>query len=156
MSIEVALFGTLGRDAEAKTSKSGKSYLRFSVHTGDGDTAQWISVMLFGDDVPDLAPKLVKGSRVYIEGSIKLDEWTAQDGTKRYGLNVMSWRCRLAAIGQNKPKRATNAAKSHRRPHRRVALASTTMKFPLVQSFVDAATSHGSRHVDNGPAPAII
>jgi single-stranded DNA-binding protein len=32
--------------------------------------------MVFGDDVPELAPRLVKGARVYVEGSLKLDSWT--------------------------------------------------------------------------------
>jgi single-strand DNA-binding protein len=104
-SIEVALFGVLGRDGELKTSKNGKAYLRMNVRTGDGDGAQWVSVMLFGDDVPELAQRLVKGARVYVEGSLKLDSWRGQDGTERHGLSVMSWHCRLAEIGRNKPKR---------------------------------------------------
>jgi single-stranded DNA-binding protein len=74
MSIECALFGTLSRDADLKTSKKGKAYARMNVRVGDGDGAQWINVMVFGDDVQELAQKLVKGARVYIEGSIKLDE----------------------------------------------------------------------------------
>jgi single-strand DNA-binding protein len=105
MSIEAALFGTLARDAEAKTSKSGKDYLRFSVRVGDGDAAQWVGVMLFGDAAAEVAPKLIKGSRVYVEGSLRLDEWTAADGATRHGLSVMSWHCRLAEIGRNKPRR---------------------------------------------------
>jgi single-stranded DNA-binding protein len=105
VTIEVALFGVLGRDAEEKVSKSGTPYLRLNVRAGDGDAAQWISAMVFGDDVPELAARLEKGSRVYLEGTLKLNEWTAQDGTKRHGLSVMSWHCRLAAIGRNKPKR---------------------------------------------------
>jgi single-strand DNA-binding protein len=104
--IEAAFFGALGRDAEAKTSKSGKNYLRLNVRVGDGDAVQWVSVMVFGDEVPELALKLRKGARVYVEGSIKLDQWTAQDGTKRHSLNVLSWHCRLASIGHNKPARA--------------------------------------------------
>jgi single-stranded DNA-binding protein len=59
------------------------------------------------DQAVTAVDKLVKGARVYIEGSIKLDEWTAQDGTKRSGLSVLSWHCRLAEIGRNKPKRDT-------------------------------------------------
>jgi single-stranded DNA-binding protein len=105
MSIECAFFGVLGRDGELKTSKAGKQYLKLNVRVGDGDGAQWVGVMVFGDEAVEIAPKLLKGSRVYIEGSIKLDEWTAQDGSKRHGLSVMSWHCRLAAIGRNKPQR---------------------------------------------------
>jgi single-stranded DNA-binding protein len=111
MTIEVALFGVLGRDAESKVSKSGKAYLRLNIRSGDGDVAQWINAMIFGDDVPEFAPRLAKGARVYVEGSLKLDEWTAQDGTKRHGLSVMSWHCRLAEIGRNKPKRESDDSK---------------------------------------------
>jgi single-stranded DNA-binding protein len=102
MTIECAFFGAVGRDAEAKTSKNGKPYLRLSVRDGDGDGVQWISVIYFGQDTADLAPKLTKGARVYVEGSLRLDTWEQQDGTKRTGLNVMSFHCRPAAIGRNK------------------------------------------------------
>jgi len=105
MSIEVAAFGTLGRDAEAKTSKAGKPYLRLNIRVGDGDGAQWVSVMAFDPEAVEAADKMVKGARVYVEGTLRLDEWTSQDGAKRHSLSVMSWHCRLAAIGRNKPKR---------------------------------------------------
>jgi hypothetical protein len=39
-SIEAALFGTLGRDAERKTSKNGKPYLRLNVACGEGDATR--------------------------------------------------------------------------------------------------------------------
>jgi single-stranded DNA-binding protein len=105
MSIEVALFGILGRDAESKVSKNGKPYLRLNVRCGDGDVAQWVGAMVFDEQAVAAADKMLKGARVYLEGSIKLDEWTGQDGSKRAGLSVMSWHCRLAAIGQHKPRR---------------------------------------------------
>jgi single-stranded DNA-binding protein len=44
-----------------------------------------------------------QSARVYIEGSLRLDEWVGQDGNKRYGLSVMSWHCRLSKIGRSKP-----------------------------------------------------
>jgi single-stranded DNA-binding protein len=103
--IETAFFATVGRDAEFKTSKAGKPYLRFSVRDGEGDAAQWISIMYFGADAAETAPKMQKGVHVYVEGSLRLDQWEQQDGTKRAGLSVMSFHCRVAAIGRNKPKR---------------------------------------------------
>ena len=39
MTIECAFFGSLGKNAEPKTSASGKRYLRLSVRVGDGDCA---------------------------------------------------------------------------------------------------------------------
>jgi single-stranded DNA-binding protein len=104
--IESAFFGALGRDGESKTSKAGKSYLRLNVCTGDGETAQWVSVLAFDPRAIEQADKFIKGARVYVEGKLSSDEWTAQDGTKRHGLSVMSWHCRLSEIGRNKSKRA--------------------------------------------------
>jgi hypothetical protein len=49
--IEAAFMGVVARDAEPKTSKAGKQYLRFTVRIGAGDTAQFVSVMYFGSDI---------------------------------------------------------------------------------------------------------
>ena len=110
-AIEAAFFGSLGRDAESKTSKAGKPYLRINVRVGDDDAAQWVSVMVFDAKAIDVADKLVKGARVYVEGKLSIDEWTGQDGAKRHGLSAMSWHCRLSQIGRNRPTR-DNGAKS--------------------------------------------
>jgi len=104
MSIEAALFGTLGRDCERKTSKNGKPYLRLNIACESGDATQWISAMVFDERAIAVADKLVKGARVYVEGRLSLNEWTTSDGERRVGLNIMSWHCRLAAIGRNKIK----------------------------------------------------
>jgi single-stranded DNA-binding protein len=106
--IEAAFFGALGRDAEAKTSKTGKAYLRLNMRVGDGDGAQWVSVMAFDQNAIDAADKLLKGARVYVEGSLSVTEWSGQDGVKRHGLSVMSWHCRLAQIGRNRPVRGAD------------------------------------------------
>jgi hypothetical protein len=45
--IECAFFGALGRDAESKVAKSGKPYLKLNCRVGDGEAAQWVSVMCF-------------------------------------------------------------------------------------------------------------
>ncbi len=105
MSIETAFFGILGRDGESKVSGSGKSYVRLNVRVGDGEAGQWINVTAFDQAAIGAVDKLVKGARVYVEGKLGLDEWTAQDGSKRHGLSVMSWHCRLSQIGRNKPPR---------------------------------------------------
>jgi len=60
MSIEAAFFGSLGKNAEQKTSASGKRYLRLSVRVGDGDAAQWLSVLAFDPAAIEVADKLVQ------------------------------------------------------------------------------------------------
>jgi len=110
MSIEAAFFGSLGRDAESKTSKTGKPYLRAGVRVGDGEGAQWVNVTAFDEKAIATADGFVKGARVYVEGRLSLDQWTAQDGAARTGLSCMSWHCRLAQIGRNKPKRQRDSS----------------------------------------------
>jgi len=105
MTIECAFFGSLGKNAEPKTSASGKRYLRLSVRVGDGDAAQWLSVLAFDPEAIEVADKLVQGARVYVEGKLELSEWTGSNGVKRQGLNVLSWHCRLPHIGRNRPRK---------------------------------------------------
>jgi single-stranded DNA-binding protein len=110
MPIECAFFGSLVRDAEAKTSKAGKQYLRLNVRVENGETAQFINTTVFDQDAIHVADKMVKGARVYVEGRLTLDTWTAQDGAARHGLSAAAWHCRLSEIGRNKPKREKPAA----------------------------------------------
>jgi single-stranded DNA-binding protein len=116
--IDCAFYGHVGRDAELKTSKAGKAYVRLSVRDGDGDAAQWVTVMYFGADAAELAPKFTKGARCYVEGQIRLDTWEQQDGTKRSGLTVMSFHCRIPEIGRNKPPRERQAGEDKPAPVR--------------------------------------
>jgi single-stranded DNA-binding protein len=109
MSVQAAMFGILSKDAETKTLAAGKPYLRLNIRIGDGDAVQWINAMTFDPDAIAVADKMVKGARVYIEGTIKLDEWIGQDGAKRHGLSLLSWHCRLSQIGRNRPRRADSA-----------------------------------------------
>jgi single-stranded DNA-binding protein len=71
----------------------------------------WVSVMYFGADAATPAPGMKKGVRVDVEGSLRLDKWE-QDGTQRSGLSCMSFHCRIAAIGRNRPSRARKSADS--------------------------------------------
>ena len=108
--IECAFLGTLGQDAELKISKSGRSYIRFSMRVGDGDSAQWLSVLAFDPEAIVIADRFVRGACVYVEGRLSTNEWTGQDGEKRLGLSVMSWHCRLAQIGRQKVKSGATKA----------------------------------------------
>jgi single-strand DNA-binding protein len=114
MSIECAFFGTLGRDSERKTSKSGKAYVRLNLKVGEGDDGQWVSVMSFDPDAIAVADRLVKGARIYVEGKLRLDSWTSQDGAEKHGLSVLSWHTRLSQIGRNKQnKRERSEQREH-------------------------------------------
>ena len=83
----------------------GKTTLTAAITKVLSESGTDTAVMSFDEKAIEVADKLVKGARVYVEGSIKLDEWTGQDGAKRHGLSAMSWHTRLSEIGRNKPKR---------------------------------------------------
>jgi single-stranded DNA-binding protein len=119
--IESAFFGVLADDAQSKTSKSGKPYLRMRVRVGDGDSVQWVGVMSFDGDAIGMAEGFRKGARVYCEGSLKQDEWTGNDGVQRHGLTVLSFHTRLAQIGRNKPAKRDGEPK----PARELVLSSS-------------------------------
>jgi single-stranded DNA-binding protein len=102
--IDAAFFGVLGRDAEHRTSKAGREYLRLNVRVGYSDDVQWVSVRAF-TDIAELADRLRKDARVYVEGTHSADAWLDRDGEASVNLNVMSWRCfETHRIGRNKPK----------------------------------------------------
>ena len=61
MGIECAFFGTIGQDAEPKTGKSAKPFLRLSVRVGDGDDVQWVTVLAFDPDAVEQSPTVSPG-----------------------------------------------------------------------------------------------
>jgi single-strand DNA-binding protein len=122
MSIECAFFGTLARDAESKTSKAGKHYLRFTARVGDG----WVAVMTFDDRALEVRDKFVKGARVYVEGRLSLNQWTDRAGAQKVGLSVISFHTHLAAIGRNKSKRSDDSERPRAAASRQREMELTT------------------------------
>jgi single-stranded DNA-binding protein len=109
--IDCAFYGFLAAEAEARTSQAGKPWVRLRVGVGKDDAIQWASVAVFGK-AAETAAKLKKADRIYVEGTIKLDNWRGNDGTERYGLNVAAFKCeRTHQIGRNRPKKNGGASK---------------------------------------------
>jgi single-strand DNA-binding protein len=103
VSIDVAFFGFLARDADARISQAGKPWVRLSIGVGKDDAVQWVQVAVFGK-ATEKAAELKKSDRCYIEGTIKLDRWTGNDGIERHGLSVAAFKCEPThRIGRNRP-----------------------------------------------------
>jgi single-stranded DNA-binding protein len=112
--IDCAFYGFLASDAEPRTSQAGKQWVRLRVGVGKDDAVQWVSVAVFGT-AAQAAAELVKGDRVYIEGTIKLDTWRGNDGAERHGLSVASFKLgKTHQIGRNRPKRERSEHARHR------------------------------------------
>jgi len=104
--IEVAIMGTVTRDAEVKTVRAtGRPFLSLGVTTGKDEKQQYLSVMAWRDTFTDLAGALVKGVRIYVEGRLELRHWQGPDGTPQHGLSVSASVIQpLGLIGAKKPK----------------------------------------------------
>ena len=84
--------GRLGRDAELRTTTSGKSVLGFAVANdigfGDKKTTLWIDCAMWGDRGEKIARFLTKGQEVAIQGEVSPKAFTKKDGTTNCTLSV--------------------------------------------------------------------
>ena len=94
---KVIIVGNLGRDPELRYTPQGTAVCNFSVATTEKrrdksgeyqDVTTWFRVTLWDKKAEVAAKYLQKGKPVYIEGRLKLDEWTDRDGNNRYTLDV--------------------------------------------------------------------
>lgn len=95
---KVVLIGTLGRDPESKTFPNGGSVCNFSIATSEAWTdkntgerkeqTEWHRIVL-NNKLGEIAQQyLKKGSKVYIEGSLRTRQWTDQNGVERYATEI--------------------------------------------------------------------
>lgn len=100
---KVILIGNVGADPELRTLESGTKVVRLRLATterikkGDEwtDHTEWHSVVLWRM-LAERADKFVrKGSQIYVEGSLRRNEWTDKDGAKRSDVEIIANDMRL-------------------------------------------------------------
>lgn len=99
----VALVGRLSRDCVVKTSAKGESYALFWIavdRSRKNDEGAWeeapsfFMFSLYGERASRLAPYLVKGQAVSVQGYLVLDKWESQ-GVPHTRLDVLIDELRL-------------------------------------------------------------
>lgn len=94
---KVTVVGNLGRDAELRYTPNGTPLLEFSIATNERWTdsggrqqehTQWFRCTLWGRQAETLKQYLTKGKQVYVDGRLRVRDYVAQDGDKRYSLDV--------------------------------------------------------------------
>ena len=129
---KVILMGNLTRDHELRYTPNGQavSDLRLAVNrrlnSPDGerrDEVTFVEVTAWGRQAEVINEYFSKGQPIFIEGRLKLDEWTAQDGQKRSKLRVILERFEFLASrsdGQGRrtpsPERPSAAPRPAARP----------------------------------------
>jgi len=96
---KVILVGNLGDDPETKYTQSGMAVTTIRLATTsvrkdrDGNTqerTEWHRVKFFGKLGEIAGEYLRKGSQCYVEGSIRYDKFTGQDGQERYITEIVA------------------------------------------------------------------
>lgn len=96
---KVILVGNLGQDPEVKSTQSGAMMATISVatseswtdkHTGQKqDRVEWHRVVFFNRLAEIAGQYLKKGSKVYVEGSLRTRKWQDQQGVEKYTTEIM-------------------------------------------------------------------
>ncbi len=94
---KIILVGNLGRDPELRYTPQGSAVCSFSMATNEKrrdksgefqNIATWFRVTLWGNQAETAAKYLTKGKQVYVEGRLRMDEYTDREGAIQKTLEV--------------------------------------------------------------------
>ena len=94
---KIIVVGHLGRDPELRYTPQGNAVCDFSVATSEKkrdkggemqEITTWFRVTTWNKLAETASKYLTKGKQVYIEGRMRIEEWTDRDGKNRYTLEV--------------------------------------------------------------------
>ena len=95
---KITSVGNLGRDPELRYTPQGTPVCSFCLATNErrkdrntgenNDITTWFRVTLWGRQAETASQYLSRGRPVYIEGRLRVEEWTDRDGKARHTLEV--------------------------------------------------------------------
>ena len=97
---KVILIGNLGRDPEVRYMPSGQAAANVTLatseswkdkNTGDAqERTEWHNVVFFGRLAEIAGEYLKKGSKIYVEGSLRTRKWQDKEGRDRYTTEIVA------------------------------------------------------------------
>ncbi len=97
---KVILVGNLGQDPETRQTSNNSAVTNITVATSESWTdkntgnkeerTEWHRIVFFGKLAEIAGQYLRKGSKVYIEGSLRTRKWQDQQGQDRYTTEIVS------------------------------------------------------------------
>jgi single-strand DNA-binding protein len=97
---KVILIGNLGTDPEVRYLPSGSAVTNVNIATSESwkdkqtgqkqERTEWHRVVFFNRLAEIAGEYLKKGSKVYIEGSLRTRKWQGQDGQDRYTTEIVA------------------------------------------------------------------
>lgn len=108
---KVILVGNLGKDPETKFMPSGGAVTNITLATSetwkDKQTGQpqerteWTRVVAFNRLAEIMGEYLRKGSKIYVEGSLRTRQWQDQSGQTRYTTEVVAKEMQMLGSNPN-------------------------------------------------------
>ncbi len=96
---KVILVGNVGQEPQVRTMNSGQKVASFSLATSDRwrdrqsgeqkEQTEWHRVVVFNPNLVDVVERMLqKGTKLYIEGSLRTRKWQNQQGADQYTTEV--------------------------------------------------------------------
>ncbi len=97
---KVILVGNVGQEPQVRTMQSGQKVVSFSLATSDRwrdkqsgeqkEQTEWHRVVVFNPSLVDVAERMLqKGTKLYLEGSLRTRKWQNQQGAEAYTTEVV-------------------------------------------------------------------
>lgn len=93
------LLGRVGKDPEVRYTRSDTTVASFSLATSEvwkdksgnkNEATEWHHITAFGKLADIVRQYVTKGMELYVEGSIKTEQWTDKEGNTRYTTKIMA------------------------------------------------------------------
>ncbi len=97
---KVILVGNVGQDPQVRSMQSGQKVVSFSLATSDRwrdratgeqkEQTEWHRVVVFNPNLVEVAERMLqKGTKLYIEGSLRTRKWQNQQGADTFTTEVV-------------------------------------------------------------------
>ena len=97
---KVILVGTIGQEPQVRTMGSGQKVVSFSLATSERwrdrttgeqkEQTEWHRVVIFNSNLVEVAERMLqKGTKLYIEGSLRTRKWQNQSGADVFTTEVV-------------------------------------------------------------------
>jgi single-strand DNA-binding protein len=116
---KIILVGRIGRDAELRATPKGTQVAETSVAVDDlakkkpegGFETEWYRIKVWGRQAETLAPMLLKGNLVLVEGRLSIRTYEDRDKRNRYSAEVSA--DRVVLLGSPGGQRAGTSREPH-------------------------------------------
>lgn len=116
----VQLIGNLGADPKSITGKDGQSFVTAALATNESfkhndewkTRVEWHQLVLFGK-LTKVAEYLNKGAQVYLEGKLRSNQWTDNEGKARQALSIVVSHIQLLSTPKSADESSNKTAEQH-------------------------------------------